>query len=43
MEFAKQKAAVKDNTTEQVLQNMKSIEELLQNPVKNRDINDLES
>lgn len=43
LEFAKQKAAVKDNTTEQVLQNMKSIEELLQNPVKHRDINDLES
>lgn len=43
LEFEKQKASVKENTTEQVLKNMKSIEELLQNPVQNRDINDLES
>lgn len=42
LEFEKQKASVKENTTEQVLQNMKSIEELLQNPVQNRDITDLE-
>ena len=42
LEFEKQKASVKENTTEQVLQNMKSIEELLRNPVQNRDITDLD-
>lgn len=42
LEFEKKKAAIKENTSEQILQNMKTIEELLMNPVKNRSIEDLE-
>lgn len=42
LEFEKKKAEIKENSAERILKNMKTIEELLQNPVQNRNIEDLE-
>ena len=41
-EFDKKRAEVKDDTGMQILQNMQTIADILQNPVANRNIEDLE-
>lgn len=41
-EFDKKRAEVKDDTGAQILQNMQTIADILQNPVANRNIEDLE-
>ena len=41
-EFDKKRAEVKDNTGAQILQNMQTIADILQHPVANRSISDLE-
>lgn len=41
-EFDKKRAGVKDDTGMQILQNMQTIADILQNPVANRNIEDLE-
>ena len=41
-EFDKKRAEVKDDTGAQILQNMQTITDILQHPVANRSISDLE-
>lgn len=41
-EFDKKRAEVSDNSAEQILANMQTITEILQNPVKNRKLDDFE-
>lgn len=41
-EYDKKRAEVKDNTGEEILRNMQTIAEILQNPVANRVIEDFE-
>ena len=41
-EFDKKRAEVKDDTADQILQNMKTITDILQTPAGNRSIDDFE-